>query len=256
MGCSRGMELVYSSSRLYAGSFFTKLYRSINNGFKEGVLLCFSSQGDEAQKRLRVNATRSITGHPALVDRPSGSGPTPKFKGGGDACNAKVLYNELRVSVLLRDTRTKALESITFDLPCGLQNVSRTTAECLVPANRALYEIHGLTPAVEHCFKQVYIPHTQDRAGGNERQIYVARQEELNPPDGIKKRVRLAMACEVHGLVRCMTSQLDLVYNVVSGMIAFSISSQGPFRGEELHNCIAKRALRILRIDRTVIVSK
>ena len=241
--------LIYHVSRLFSAAGLQKVKRDILDEKCDGILLVRSGQGDEAQKKLRVDEpARPQSETPAIADAQNCDTAIPPQDPATVTTMAKICYSELRLSMVLQCRQTKRFICIGWELPCGLQAVDRVTAENMVPAQDAVYDLPGLTNDFRDLFEMDLKSHVQDQAGGNERQVYVARQLEKNGSG--KPTFRLSFPCEVHMIVRVMSYQLELVYSMVSGLIALSITMQGPSRWTYLRHQVGDRLISMLNIDR------
>jgi hypothetical protein len=108
----------------------------------------------------------------------------------------------------------------------------------------------NFTPELFSNFDHVGILPTQDKSGGNELQVKAAGVLDRKPIYGGKERLRVPIACDIHGFARCMTAQFFLMSNWISGAIAFAITLKGPGKLAELHEIIGRQLAKIAVICR------
>ena len=240
-------EAVMASSRLLGASYAAKLLNMITGPGQKwrGLMLTFQLQGDEATKEMRIpdETEPSDPSLHAITDNPDAEHEDNKRKAPPSiVVTAKVQYSELRVSCLIERIESGHLVHTSLEFPCTLQHFDRTTSHNLTPAQEDLIKVPGFsTNEFMAAFKHVGVLPTQDKSGGNEKQVNCAGIVDRKPIHGNKRRFRVAMCCGVHGWARCMTSQFHIFDHWVTGAIAYAITQRGANKLPELRRIVGDR---------------
>ena len=247
-------EALMASSRLLAASYAAKVLNLITGAGRNyrGTMLSFALQGDEATKEMRVpDESEPSADLPSILgDQNAESHIMESNEAPSIVVAAKVQYSELRVSFLLEHIETGEFVHSSIDLPCPLQHLDRTTSNNLTAAQEDLISLPGFTNELMVAFKHIGVLPTQDKSGGNEKQVNCASVVDRKLIHGDKPRFRVANVCGIHGWARCMTSQFYMFNTWVSGAIAYAITQRGPNKLPELRRIIGDRLVQICVICR------
>lgn len=153
---------------------------------------------------------------------------------------SKVLQSSASFGFLVRDPRSGELVTIVGECQTWLQMLDRTTAECLLEAERRR------SPLTENTalFADKLRVATLDRAGSNDR-TERAWVRELGD-----QWSRITLSCEIHEVASAHTKVFDLTPQEITGQIHFAKSlnfGTGVLRFSRLLRSVVRERLVVLR---------
>jgi hypothetical protein len=243
-------ELIYIGARLYCNAFASKLARAFQTKALIPISCLLAGQCDDASFKLRVPVSASKK-RASIADHGASETSLAKKRMNvqNEQADAKVNYSTLSYSALVWDPTSKAYMIYRGDLPCNLQNAINGRAENISQAQLERYDVPGFS---SHWFESQFPfnmrVHTQDKSSANQKTINALR---LHDKAEGRKRIRLALPCDIHPTASVQTHCWKIVDTHISGMLSLSMAQRGPGRLGDLQRIVGEECVKMLRVVRT-----
>ena len=171
---------------------------------------------------------------------------------GVNAADAKVMYAEMSLAILTRNTHTRKFTMVRAELACPLMQMRRNTAENTLRCHREVFDnIPGIcSDEFQDNYKAAIGAACMDAHSGNKKCVNELRIDDSERP---KKRRRLAFNCDVHPSASVLTRTWKLTDTHITGLLRLAIEQRGAGRFEEFQKTLGDECVSILEIRRSLL---